>query len=258
MKLDQIKNNLPKTDNNILVVLSGGLDSSVATMILSGHYGPDRIIAISFDYGQKQKAELTCATKLCKSLGIKHKVLNLSILGEIARPLSANIIGSDISIPTGEEVSNDDQPKTYVPNRNMIMYSIAAAVAEVEGADYIVCGLQMTDAYGYWDTTSTWVDRVNQVLELNRKFNIKIVAPFVNLSKYDEIKIAEELGYLDLLKYTLTCYNPDPRGNSCGVCPSCCERIAGFSRAQIIDPIQYSTKIDWEQNFINYREKENN
>jgi 7-cyano-7-deazaguanine synthase len=237
--------NLPETDKNVIVVLSGGLDSSSMAIVLVEHYGADRVTAISFDYGQKQKLELTKAAELSKVLGINHRVLDLSILGEIARPFSANIAGSSISMPTITEVLGEPQPVTYVPNRNMIMYSIVAAAAEVADADHIFCGLQVHDAYGYWDTTQEWVDSMNQVLSQNRKHPITISAPFATMSKLDEIQLIRELGMTRLFAHTLTCYDPDESGRSCGVCPSCAERIAAFGKAGIVDPIPYAIDLDW-------------
>lgn len=247
MNLAQITSQLPKLkeDRNVMVVLSGGLDSSIMTMVLAHHYGSDRVHAISFDYGQKQLIELDKASELCYELGISHQILNLSILGDIARPMSANIKGTGVNMPTIQDVLGDPAPSTYVPNRNMIMYSLVAAAAEVVGAEYIFCGLQVHDSYGYWDTTQAWVDAMNNILSQNRKIQIKLLAPFSHLSKYDEILIAKELEQLDLLKNTLTCYNPNEAGESCGVCPSCAERIASFKKAEIKDPISYSRIIKW-------------
>ena len=248
-----VKIEFPTTDKNVIVVLSGGLDSSSMTMLLANYYGADRVRAVSFDYGQKQKLELQKAKELCNVLGVSHRILDLRILGEIARPFSANISGSDIAMPTIKEVIGEPQPVTYVPNRNMIMYSIVAAIAEVEGADHIFCGLQVHDQYGYWDTTQEWVDAINGVLSQNRKHPITLSAPFALLSKLDEINLVEEIGQLELFEHTLTCYDPNELGESCGVCPSCAERIASFAKAGIKDPIPYSKNLDWDKIFCNFR-----
>lgn len=215
--------------------------------MLVRRYGRSKVFAISFDYGQKQKEELYRAKRLCNELGVAHEVLDLSILGKIAAPMSANIAGSNVKMPTIKDVLGDPQPSTYVPNRNMIMYSIVAAKAEVIDAEYVFCGLQIHDAYGYHDTTQAWVDKMNSVLDENRKHKIKIVAPFSQLSKYDEILIAQEMGLEWMLALTLTCYNPDEQGRSCGKCPSCAERIANFGKAGMIDPIEYQVNIPWDK-----------
>ena len=253
MKLEQAKNQLPQTDKNVIVILSGGLDSSVLTLLLVNKYGADRVSALSFDYGQKQKVELEKAAELTKILGVKHKILDLSILGEIARPMSANISGTSIKMPTIQEVIGDPVVPTYVPNRNMIMYSIVAAAAEVAGAEYIFCGLQVHDSYSYWDVTQEWVDRMNNVLDLNRKNTIKIISPFSQLSKYQEIELCKQMNQVDLLQHTLTCYNPNELGESCGTCPSCAERIMNFAKAGIPDPVPYSKEINWQKVIERYK-----
>ena len=232
-------------DENILVVLSGGLDSSVATMMLVDKYGSDHVKAVTFNYNQKQKVEIQQAYILCKKLGVEHTILDLSVLGEIARPLSANISGTDITMPNIKEVLGDPQPVTYVPYRNMILLSLALSQAEVLKCSKVYTGLQVHDEYGYWDTTQKFVDTMNNVIKQNRTHKVEIVAPFSHLSKADEIKIAIELGQFDLLEYTMTCY--EPKGIvSCGKCPSCAERIMNFMKVGRKDPIPYAIEIDWK------------
>jgi 7-cyano-7-deazaguanine synthase len=155
-----------------------------------------------------------------------------------------------MEMPTIKDVLGDPRPKTYVPNRNMILMSIAAAYAETQSVDTVICGLQVHDEYGYHDTTQRWVDKINDLLSENRIIKIKLTAPFSLLSKYDELKILRELdGKLDLTLFTLTCYNPNVEGDSCGVCPSCSERIANFAKIGEVDPVPYSIDIPW-QNLI--------
>jgi len=230
--------------DNVLVVLSGGLDSSVVTMMLVDQYGPDHVKAVTFDYDQKQKIEILRAKELCAVLYVKHTILDLRVLAEIARPLSANISGTDVDMPNIKEVLGDPQPVTYVPFRNMILLSLAFAEAEVQKCDKIYTGLQVHDEYGYWDTTQKFVDSMNAVATQNRQNTIEIIAPFSQLSKADEIEIAIELGQFDLLRYTMTCY--EPKGLlSCGKCPSCAERIMNFMKVGRKDPIPYDIEIDW-------------
>lgn len=246
MNLSEALNILPTTDKNVLSVLSGGLDSGIMTMVLAEKYGADRVFALSYDYGQKQRKELDKAAELCAKLGIGHKVLNLNILGEIAEPISANIAGSSIAMPTIQDVLGDPQPKTYVPFRNMILLSLTMAQAEASSASYVFTGLQIHDEYGYWDTTQKFVDSINVVAAQNRTHKVEIVAPFSLLSKAQEIKICIELGKESLLYHTLTCYNPNTKGESCGVCPSCAERIANFAKVGMRDPIKYQVDIPWK------------
>jgi len=246
MNLQYALNKLPDTQKAV-VILSGGMDSTISMRLAVQKYGAKNVFALSFFYGQKQAAELTQAAISTNMLGVKHKILDLSILGEISEGFSANT-SKDIKMPTIKDVLGDPRPKTYVPNRNMILMSIAAAFAEVEGAEIVLSGFQSTDEYGYHDTTARFVNKVNDVLSENRIIKIKIIAPFAELSKSDEINILRELdGNTNLLAFTLTCYNPNDKGESCGVCPSCSERIANFAKAKEKDPIRYSIEIPWEK-----------
>lgn len=235
---------LPNTDQNVVSVLSGGLDSTIMTYILVKKYGANRVFALSYNYGQKQKLELTKAALTCHHLGIAHKVLDLGILGDIVKEVSANIGGTDVAMPTIKDVLGDPQPKTYVPFRNMILNALAFSFAESNKASHVFTGLQVHDEYGYWDTSQRFVDAMNAVADQNRTHKVKLEAPFSQLSKYDEIMIAQEIGNVRL-NYTLTCYNPDEHGNSCGKCPSCAERIQNFIKAKVKDPIPYDPPLDW-------------
>jgi 7-cyano-7-deazaguanine synthase len=246
MKLNEALDSLPGTDKNVVVVLSGGLDSSVLLMLLVEKYGPDKVFAVSYDYGQKQWMELKKARDLTGILGVDHSIFDLDVLGKIAKPMSANIKGTNVSMPDIKEVLGDPQPVTYVPFRNLIMLSLTLAHAEVANASHVFTGLQVHDEYGYWDTTQRFVDGINAVADQNRQYKVKIVAPFSRLSKHQEIEICKELGMVEYLANTLTCYNPDGEGKSCGKCPSCAERIANFMKSGIKDPVSYSIDIDWK------------
>lgn len=227
-----------KTDRAV-VVISGGLDSTTALRLSIEKYGLENVSAISFDYGQRQRLELKLAAETCRVLDVPHQIFQLGFLNQINQGFSANVDVA-IEMPTIHDVLGDPQPVTYVSNRNMIFMSIAAAYAEANGFNLIVAGFQSNDQYNYHDTTPTFVRRVNDVLSLNRQHPIEIVCPFVGLSKVDEIKAILDLdGNVDLFKTTLTCYNPDSEGRSCGVCPSCAERLAAFRKVGIQDPIAY-------------------
>jgi len=207
---------LPPTDNvtGVVAVLSGGLDSTTLTYALVDKYGKDKVSALSFMYGQKQSKELDLAAVTCKKLGIAHKIIDISFLGDIVSKVSANIGTSEVKMPTIKDVLGDPQPPTYVPFRNMILNSIAFSYAEVNECNYIATGLQIHDVYGYWDTSKAFVDSMNNVAKNNRMFGVEMIAPFASLSKKDEIEIGDTLNvpYED----TLTCYNPSDDGKSCG------------------------------------------
>jgi len=223
-----------------IVILSGGLDSTIAMRLAIEKYGKENVFALTFDYGQKQKAEINCASWSTTLLGVGHKKIDASFLGDISQGFSANV-DTGIAMPTIEDVLGDPRPVTYVPNRNMILLSIAAAYAETQKVDVVICGLQQNDTYNYHDTTPRFLEKINAVLNENRIIQIKVVSPFINKTKTDEIKILLELdGNVGLLRHTLTCYNPDWDDRSCGHCPSCSERLKAFTNVGIIDPVRYA------------------
>ena len=246
MKASEALSLLPDT-KGCVVILSGGMDSTIAMRLAVEKYGKENVSALTFFYGQKQKREIEMARMSTNMLGVKHKVVDASFLGEISKGFSANV-DTDMVMPTIKDVLGDPRPKTYVPNRNMILMSIAAAYAEVNNVDTVICGLQVHDEYGYHDTTQRWVDKINDVLSENRIIKIKLTAPFSKLSKFDELEILRELdGNLMLTAFTLTCYNPNDQHESCGKCPSCSERIANFAKIGTWDPVPYSLPIDWDK-----------
>jgi 7-cyano-7-deazaguanine synthase len=246
MKLEHALNQLPNT-KGCVVILSGGLDSTIAMRLAVDKYGASNVSALTYYYGQKQKREIDMAKMSTNLLGVKHKVVDASFLGEISKGFSANV-DTDMEMPTIRDVLGDPTPKTYVPNRNMILMSIAAAYAETQGVEYIVTGLQVNDTYGYWDTTTSFVNKMNDVFAENRKIKVKIIAPFVDLNKHQELSILKELdGDLNLTLFTLTCYNPTEDHKSCGKCPSCAERIANFVKVGEKDKVQYNIDIPWDK-----------
>ncbi len=220
----------------IVVILSGGLDSTTLVYYLNNK--DYEVSCLSFDYGQKHNIEIEKAKITCKKLNLNHKIVNLKFMKDLLGNSSA-LTSDEVGIPTLEEVIGEAQPITYVPNRNTIMLSIATSYAEAIGANKVCFGAQAHDEYsGYWDTTLNFVNKINEVNNLNRENKIKIIAPFVELSKSEEVV----LGALLNIPYedTITCYN----GNNCGTCPTCKDRIKAFAVAGFIDPLY---NLDWEK-----------
>lgn len=240
-------NRLPETDKKVVVTHSGGMDSSTGVILAVEKYGAENVISVGYDYGQKQKVELERASELCRVLGVKRHVLDLGILGDVVRNVSANIGGTDVEMPTIKDILGNPQPPTYVPFRNAIIFNLTAAFAEANGASHIMCGLQVHDEYSYWDTTQKFVDDINRLWSNNRMWPLELIAPFADLSKTQELNLLGELDKLDLLSNSLTCYNPDDEGRSCAKCPSCAERINAFMAIGRKDPIEYSLDIPWKE-----------
>jgi len=233
-----------KSNKSKLVVLSGGLDSTTMLYDITNMNGSDKMHAVSFDYGQKHTIELEKAALSCKKLRVKHTVVDMRFLGDMVAGVSALIRSSDINVPTIQDVLGDPAPVTEVPYRNMIMCSLALAYAQSNDCDEVYLGIQKHDQYGYWDTSVAFLESINAISELNRKHSIKIKAPYVNLSKEEEIEIGKalELPYAD----TWTCYKgPDDQNRACGTCPTCSERIVAFAKYGTEDPVPYAIDIPW-------------
>jgi 7-cyano-7-deazaguanine synthase len=242
---DAFLKEFPSDASKAVVIMSGGMDSAIAARLTVEKLGAENVHALSFFYRQKQSVELKMAEINSKKLGIaKHLMVDISFLGDMVRGVSANISGG-MDMPTIKDILGDPQPITYVPNRNAILLMIGASYAEANGIDLVITGLQAQDEYAYWDTTPSFVSSVNSLLSQNRQKKVRVHAPFMGKNKAQELELLQALdGHVDLLKTTITCYNPE--GDvSCGKCPSCAERIANFKKAKLIDPIKYAINIQW-------------
>jgi len=236
---------------NKVVVLSGGLDSTTLLYDVVTQFGADNVRAVSFDYGQKHTIELDKAHRSCARLGVIHKLIDMRFVGDMVRGVSSLVDGSNIEVPTIEEAMGDPAPSTEIPYRNMLMCSLALSYAQANNADTVYIGIQKHDQYGYWDTTVAFLESINAISSLNRKHSIKVEAPYVDMSKTEEIEIGIklDLNYAD----TWTCYNgPNEHREACGTCPTCSERIVAFAKAGMRDPIEYEIDIPWEDLLLKY------
>ncbi len=222
--------------NNALVLLSGGMDSTTLLFYVKRRLHVPVVDTVSFAYGQRHRRELAMAARQARSAGVReHRLLNLDFLGEIAAPVSA-LTGTSVEIPDLELLKGKErnQPPTYVPHRNLILLSLAAAYAEARGIRDVYYGAQRQDRYGYWDCTNDFLVRLNRLLKLNRRKAVRVHAPFVGMRKTDELRLGMEMG-VDYAQ-TWSCY----RGGTlpCGKCPACLERKAAFREVNVVDPLE--------------------
>jgi 7-cyano-7-deazaguanine synthase len=220
-----------------VVLLSGGLDSSVLLHYVAVSLKHCPIYALSFRYGQRHAKELDmarCQVELVGDAVAEHCVVELDFFAGVAAGDSALVEGGD-DVPDLADVaeSDRDQPPTYVPNRNMMLLSIAAAFAEARKCPVVFYGAQAQDEYGYWDCSLEFVNRLNRTLELNRRNAVKVEAPFAGFRKADEVRLGVSLG-VDFSK-TWSCYRGDD--SPCGTCPTCVERATAFREAGVEDPL---------------------
>lgn len=221
-----------------VILLSGGLDSTTLLHYLAKRLPRSSIYVLTFNYGQKHFArELACARWQVAHLGVKeHLVVDISFFARFIGKSSSltsrfNPVPDYKAIRPGER----SQPPTYVPNRNMILISLACAHAEALGIYKVYYAAQAQDFCGYWDCTLKFVDRMNRVLQLNRRNAVALEAPFAGFRKSRVVKIGLALAVN--YAHTWSCY----RGHeyACGKCASCVERLAAFRVNGADDPVQY-------------------
>lgn len=222
-------------DRGAVVLLSGGMDSATLLHAVARDPRVGPVWALSVHYGQKHSRELGAARWQARAAAVRaHRMVDLAFLGRLLGNASA-LTGRKRPVPDLAAVcaAERDQPPTYVPNRNMVLLSLAAAWAESLGAARVFYGAQRQDEYGYWDCTREFVARINATLALNRRRPVRVVAPFAAWSKTRVLKKGLELG-VDY-SHTWSCY----RGGRepCGACPSCVERARAFRSAGTSDPL---------------------
>lgn len=216
-----------------IAIISGGMDSVTLLHYLVKRKARSPAL-LTFTYGQKHCREVELARYHARRLKCTdHRLLDLTLLVPVFA--SSSLVSDDLDVPSMQAVTGDDQPSTYVPNRNMIFLSIAVAYAETRGVSEVYYGAQRSDLLGYWDTTPAFVERMNAVLQLNRKNTIHIKTPFVHYSKADILRLGFELG-VDYGK-TWSCFQSGPL--ACGVCPACVQRLHAFDELGIADPLPY-------------------
>jgi 7-cyano-7-deazaguanine synthase len=220
-----------------VAVVSGGMDSTTLLHYLVKRQGL-RPALLTYAYGQRHAREIDCARTQAEILGLTAPTL-FNLTPFKAAFASSALVDAGKQIPQAADVEGDPQPATYVPFRNLIFLTLAAAYAESHGASRVYYGAQRHDLYGYWDTTPDFLDRVNHVYALNRKSAIKIEAPFINYSKADILRLGFELG----VDYGMTwsCYLGGKL--ACGVCPTCVERLNAFAEVGVADPLPYADSL---------------
>jgi 7-cyano-7-deazaguanine synthase len=212
-----------------LVVLSGGMDST--TLLYQVRKDGYETRAVSFDYGQKHKKELKAAALTCKHLKIPHKTISLSILNELA-PSALTRDGWDV--PEGH-YADENMKQTVVPNRNMVMLSLATAYAIGKRVKYLFYGVHSGDHAVYPDCRPAFYSHMQDAIMRADWHQVLLKAPFIHLDKGDIAVIGKKLS-VDYSN-TWTCYRGKEK--ACGKCGSCVERLEAFEKAGIKDPLEY-------------------
>ncbi|MDX9813091.1 MAG: 7-cyano-7-deazaguanine synthase QueC [Sulfurimonas sp.] len=215
-----------------VAIMSGGLDSTLCAYMLKDE--GYEVVALHFNYSQKtQQKELESFGMLCNKLDITNRyILDIDFFNYIS---ASSLIDKAMSVPT--DGLSDSVPSTYVPFRNGIFLSIAAALAEKEGAGVVAIGVVEEDSSGYPDCREGFIKSMQNSINLGIKdeTNIELYTPIVHLSKEQIVKKSLELGVA--LELTWSCYQA--QDEACGVCDSCRLRLNGFKKAKAVDPIKY-------------------
>ena len=217
-----------------VILLSGGLDS--ATIVAMARAQGFACYTMSFDYGQRHRAELQAAERVARQLGVvEHKVIGLDLNGIGGSALT----DLNIAVP---ETPGEGIPVTYVPARNTVFLSLALGWAEVLGARHLFIGVNAVDYSGYPDCRPELVEAFERLANLATKAGVegdtfKIEAPLQFLSKAQIVQAGSQLGVDYAL--TVSCYQADDEGQACGRCDSCRLRAEGFKAAGISDPTRY-------------------
>jgi 7-cyano-7-deazaguanine synthase len=218
-----------------IVLFSGGVDSTT-TLAIALHQKLEPV-ALSFDYGQRHHHELKAAERtLLQFPGTRHLLFRLD-LGSIG----GSALTSAIDVPKLRPL-DQSIPITYVPGRNLIFLSIAAALGETLHAFDLFYGANALDYSGYPDCRLPFIESLEATINLGTRAGVegrrfRIHAPLLKMTKAEIVRKGIELG-VDFAT-THSCYDPDPNGRACGRCDSCRIRRKGFEEAGVPDPTQY-------------------
>lgn len=217
-----------------VVLVSGGLDS--ATLLAIARSEGFECHALSFDYGQRHRAELDAARRVAAALGAaRHKILEL----DLTQIGGSALTDTGIPVP---EAPVEGIPVTYVPARNTVFLSLALAYAEVAGAADIFIGVNAVDYSGYPDCRPEYIEAFQKLARLATRAGVEgapitLHTPLIRLSKAEIIRRGTALG-VDF-GLTVSCYQADAEGRACGRCDSCRFRRQGFADAGVPDPTPY-------------------
>jgi 7-cyano-7-deazaguanine synthase len=216
-------------DEKAVVVYSGGMDSY--TVLHKAVTDGFEVYALTFDYGQKHKKEIDYAKRVCAELEISHKIIDITAVNQL---IAGSSLTSGIAVPEGH-YADENMKSTVVPNRNMILLSLAVGYAVSLNASKVFYGAHSGDHEIYPDCRPEFVERMNSVCAIANYEAVQIITPYLALNKVGILKEGLAMG----LDYgvTWTCYNG--REKACGKCGSCVERLEAFAINQICDPLAY-------------------
>jgi 7-cyano-7-deazaguanine synthase len=216
-------------NNKVVVIYSGGMDSF--TVLNKALQDGMEVFPLTFHYGQRHVKEIVFADAVCNRLNLAHEIVDISAINPL---LQGSALTSDIDVPEGH-YAQDSMKATVVPNRNMIMLSLAIGYAVSKGANKVYFGAHSGDHAIYPDCRPEFVEKMNAVAKIANYQPVEITTPYLNLDKGQILADGLKMG-LDYSQ-TWTCYNG--RDKACGKCGACVERLEAFANNGAIDPIVY-------------------
>lgn len=242
----------PMNKETALVVFSGGQDSTTCLFWALKHF--QKVVALTFIYGQKHVLEVGMARKIAEKAGEVARKNGLNCGGgnvdwyqmdvSFISQLSHNSL-TDSSIVMDQDKPADGPPNTFVPGRNLFFISVAAVFARERGINHLVTGVSQTDYSGYPDCRDAFIKALNVSLNLGMDEQFVIHTPLMWIDKAQTWAKADRLGVLDLVRHeTLTCYNGVP-GDGCGECPACKLRRTGLE--EFLDSLTHTPSSTCEE-----------
>jgi len=217
------------SEEGAVVVLSGGQDSTTCLFWAKRKF-PGEIEAITFDYGQRHRIELESAARVASIANVPHKILPINTFNT----LGGNALTGEIEV-SSELDSESGLPNTFVPGRNLIFLTFAAAYAYQRKISNLVTGVAQTDYSGYPDCREKTIQALEKAINLGMESEVNIHTPLMFKSKKETVELARDLGALKAMGYTHTCYHGQQP--PCGACPACILRAKGLEEAGIPDPL---------------------
>ena len=215
-----------------ITLLSGGLDSTVLAADLTRR--GVAVDAVSVHYGQRHARELDAAAAVAGRLGIRHDVIDLSVLRD---HLTGSALTDTIAVPEGH-YAEDTMRATVVPNRNAILLSVAVGLAVARGARTVATAVHAGDHFVYPDCRPAFIDAISDAARTGTAGfgDVTVEAPFVDATKADIARVGANIGAP--IELSWSCY----RGGDvhCGRCGTCVERNEAFRHAGITDPTVYA------------------
>jgi 7-cyano-7-deazaguanine synthase len=239
----------------VVVLLSGGMDSTV--LLAQCIHWQYEVEAIGVDYGQRHVQELAAALNVAEHYAVPYRVLDMSLVGEqLFQGAKSSQVGDRVDVPLGH-YADESMKTTVVPNRNMVLISLAGARAAAINADLVAYAAHAGDHAIYPDCRPEFAVHAGNALYFGNDPHIKLLRPFIDLTKTEICRLGYGLGVP--FELTWSCYAPQlveghptegiisPTYIHCGKCGTCVERREAFRDSKVPDPTSYVEQVDGKE-----------